>query len=333
MNAGMGGWSRVGLLALLAGGPSSALAQGQALPALYWEQPTDTAAALRSAGIGSVRVPPERVAAWRQAGLDASPFPSAEKSGRVALPAPGIVGRGARASATQRPWIDANGWRYQRQPQARYFQTVPRGVAALAAAEVFAHDADAVLAIDPGDIEPLGQALALFRALPEGPRTGLADLAVVDDGSFAAGELMNLLARRNLLFRPVARATPELALNVELGSKAYPKSEAGNPEALALKVRAQLTDERRSLRLFGSEVVLARLTGDAERLRLHLLNYGGREVEGLRVRLRGRWTPGEAHVLRHGRQAVEALLTEGGVTEFSLPVLGPYAVVDLATAR
>ena len=47
----MAGWSRVGLLALVAGGPSSALAQGQALPALYWEQPSDTAAALRSAGI------------------------------------------------------------------------------------------------------------------------------------------------------------------------------------------------------------------------------------------------------------------------------------------
>lgn len=329
----MAGWTRVGLLVVLAGGPSIALSQGQGLPALYWDQPTDTAAALARAGIESVRVAPERVAEWKQAGLDASPFRPAEKSERVALKAPGIAGRGDWASATRRPWIDSNGWRYLRKPQTRYFETVPRGVAALAAAEAFAHGADLVLAIDPGDLEPLGQALALFRALPEGPRTGLADLAVVDDGSFAAGELMNLLARRNLLFRPVARATPELPLSVELGSKAYPKSEAENPDALALKIRAQLTDERRSLRLFGSEVVLARLTGDAERLRLHLLNYGGREVEGLRVRLRGHWTPGEAHVLRHGRQAAEALLAEGGATEFSLPVLGPYAVVDLVAAR
>jgi hypothetical protein len=119
---------------------------------------------------------------------------------------------------------------------------------------------------------------------------------------------------------------------VELGSKAYPKSAAANPDALALKIRAELTDERRSLRLYGSEVVLARLAGDAERLRLHLLNYGGREVAGLRVRVRGPWTPGVAHVLGHGSLAVEALLVQEGFTEFSLPVLGPYAVVDLVAS-
>jgi hypothetical protein len=126
---------------------------------------------------------------------------------------------------------------------------------------------------------------------------------------------------------------PELPFSVELGSKAYPKQDAANPDVLALKIRAQLTDERRSLRLFGSEVVLARLTGDSGRLRVHLLNYGGREVEGLRLRLRGQWTPGEAHVLQHGRLAVEAPLVQDGVTEFSLPVLGAYAVVDLVAAR
>jgi hypothetical protein len=304
-----------------------------ALPVLYWEPPLDTAAALRRAGIERLLVAPERVAEWRQAGLDASSLAPAERAARVTLKPPGIAARGDWASATRRPWIDANGWRYVRQPQARYFGTMPPGLAALAAAEAFAHGADLVLAIDPGDLESFGQALAFFRALPEAPLPGLADVAVVDDGSFATGELMNLLGRRNLLFRPVARATPELPLTIELGSKAYPRSEAGNPDALALKIRAQLTDERRSLRLFGSEVVLARLTGDAGRLRLHLLNYGGREVEGLRVRLRGSWTAREAHVLQHGRLAVEAPLAEDGATEFSLPVLGPYAVVDLAAVR
>jgi hypothetical protein len=303
-----------------------------ALPVLYWDQPLDTAADLRRAGIASLRVPPERVAEWKQAGLDAGPLTSAEKSGRIVLKAPGIAARGDWASATRRPWIDANGWRYLRQPAARYFATLPRGAATLAAAEAFAHGADLVLGIDPGDLEPLGQALGFLRALPEASLPGVADLAVVDDGSFAAGELMNLLARRNLLFRPVTRATPELPLTVELGSKAYARSEAANPDALALKIRAQLTAERRSLRVYGSEVVLARLTGDSGRLRVQLLNYGGREVEGLRVRLRGQWTPGEAHVLQHGRLAVEAPLVEDGATEFSLPVLGPYAVVDL-TAR
>jgi hypothetical protein len=303
-----------------------------ALPLLYWDQAATTAPDLRRAGIETLRVPKERVAEWRRAGFDASPLTPEERARRVTLKPPGIAARGDLASATRRPWIDANGWRYLRQPDARYFETTPRGVAVLAAAEAFAHAADLVLAIDASDLEALGQALGFFRALPEAPLPGIADLVVVDDGSFATGELMNLLARRNLLFRPAARATPELPLVVELGTRAYPKSEAGNPDALALKIRAQLTDERRSLRLFGSEVVLARVSGDAGRLRVHLLNYGGRDVEGLRVRVRGSWTPGEAHVLSHGPVAVLDPLVQDGATEFSLSVLGPYAVVDLVAA-
>lgn len=299
-----------------------------ALPVLYWDQPADTAAALRGAGIGSLRVPPQRVAEWRRAGFDATALPPAERSARVALKAPGVAARADRASATRRPWIDANGWRFVRQPAARYFAEAPAGAALLAAVEAFAYAADLVLSIDRGDLEAFGRTLAFLRALPEASLPALADIAVVDDGSFAAGELMNLLARRNLLFQPARRATAGL-FTVRLGSKDYPESEAADPDLLALKIRARLTDERRSLRLFGSEVVLARLTGDADRLRVHLLNYGGREIEGLRVRLRGEWTPGEAHVLGHGRLAVEAALVQGGSTEFSLPVLGPYAVVDL----
>ena len=144
---------------------------------------------------------------------------------------------------------------------------------------------------------------------------------------------MNLLARRNLLFRAVPRATPEPPLVVELGSKEYPKSEAGNPDALALKVRAQL---RRRAALAAPLRQRGR-AGPPDGRRAAggactSLNYGGRDVEGLRVRLRGRWTPGEAHVLQHGRLAVEAPLVQDGVTEFSLPVLGPYAVVDLVAA-
>jgi hypothetical protein len=309
---------------------SLALALAAALPVLYWDQPASTAPALRAAGIERVRLPHERAAEWRDAGVAVVPLERAEKQARVALRPPGIAARADLASASRRPWLDANGWRYLRRPGDRFWLSAPSGKAVLAAAEAFAHGADLVLAIDAADLDALGRALALFRSLPEGPAGSVADLAVVDDGSFGAGELMNLLARRNLLFRPSARAAPDLPLSVELGSKRYPKAEAGNPDALALKVRADLGDERRSLRVYGSEVVLARLEGDASRLRLHLLNYGGREIEGLRLRLRGRWSPAEAHVVGHGRLAPEDLLVEDAATELSLPVLGPYAVVDLA---
>lgn len=304
-----------------------------ALPVLYWDQPLATAAAVRGAGIESLRVPAARAAAWEAAGFDAVALTPEERSARVALRAPGISARADLASATHRPWLDANGWRFERQPRARYFEETPADKAVLAAAEAFAHDADLVLAIDPADLAAFGRALALFRSLPEAPAAAVADLAVVDDGSFAAGELMNLLARRNLLFRPAPGPVPELPLSVELGSAAYPKAEAGNPDALALKVRAQLGDERRSLRLYGSEVVLARLTGDASRLRLQLLNYGGREIDGLRVRLRGLWAPGDAQALPNGRVAVESIQRQDGATEFSLETLGVYAVVDLQASR
>jgi len=161
----------------------------------------------------------------------------------------------------------------------------------------------------------------------------VADVGVVDDGSPLTGEVMNLLARRNLLFRPVAKGSNGLPLVVELGTAAFPEAEAANPDGFALKVRAQLGDERRTLRLYGSEVVLARLTGDAGRRRLQLVNYSGRNIQGLRVRLRGLWAPAEAQVLQQGRLAVESPLVQDEATEFTLPVLGPYAVVDLTAAR
>jgi hypothetical protein len=313
---------------------TQAWAQGPALPALYWDQPLETAASLRQAGILSLRVPAERADAWRVAGFEATGLAGAERAERIPLPPPGIgATRADWASATRRPWIDANGWRYLRKPGARHFEQAPAGASVLAAVEAFAHGGDLVLAIDPGDLGAFAQALGFLRSLPVVDLPGVADVGVVDDGSPLTGEVMNLLARRNLLFRPVARGAPGLAVVVELGTERYPESEAANPDTFALKVRGELGDERRSLRLYGSESVLARLTGDATRRRLHLVNYGRRSVEGLRVRLLGRFTPGEAHVLLHGRLAVEALAIEGEATEFSLSVLGPYAVVDLTAAR
>ena len=75
-------------------------------------------------------------------------------------------------------------------------------------------------------------------------------------------------------------------------------------------------------------MVIGRLTGDGSRARLHLLNYGGNKVEGLRVRLLGVYkdvqvsAPGAA-----GR--IGDLLVAEGATEFSLPPLEAYAIVDL----
>jgi hypothetical protein len=228
--------------------------------------------------------------------------------------------------------VNANGWRFLRAPGGRYWGDVPAGKAALAAAEAFAYGADAVLAIDPADLESFGRMLAFLASVPDSTLPTGRDIAVVDDGSPPIAEILNLMARRNLLFEVTRKETPDVALNVRLGSKEFPRKDAQNPESFALSVRRRLTDERRSLRLYGSEVVLARLVRDQGHARLHLLNYGGRMIDGLRVRLLGRWVPGEVRVFGQGPTAAEELLAAEGATEFSLGLLGPYAVVDLRAA-
>jgi len=136
-----------------------------------------------------------------------------------------------------------------------------------------------------------------------------------------------------LLFQPVQAPSPRFALNVRIGTSEYPREEAADPSALAQKIRQQLTDERRAVRVYGSEVVICRLTADEGRARLHLVNYGGREIEGLLIRVRGVYGDGEALVSGAGRLALEDRVASGGVTEFTVPRITTYAVIDLRASR
>jgi len=299
------------------------------LPCVYWTQGIESRPRLQAAAIARICVPPDQVEGWRAAGVDATAITDAELAAREALPVPGIAARAGEASPTRAPWIVANGWRFQRHPTAKYIYEAPVGKGALAAAEAFAYGADAVLKIDPADLEAAGSMLAFLRGLPAADFPTIADLAVVDDGSAATGEVMNLLARRNLLFEVATAPSLRYRLTIALGSRDYPVEDAADPSAFALKVRRQLGDDQRSLRIFGSETVIARLTGDGTHVRLHLLNYAGREIEGLRIRLRGIYRDGTAHVPGAGAVTLEDFTVDGGATEFSLPALTTYAVVDL----
>jgi hypothetical protein len=258
---------------------------------------------------------------------------SQPETSRELLPVPGIVARAGVASPTRSPWIVANGWRFIRQPTGRFRYELPAGKAALAAVEKYVYGADAVLTSDPADAEPLRALTAFLEGLPRIDPPPVADIGVVDDGSAITGEVMNLLSRRNLLYALVTRPDPRFGVNIAVGTREYPVEEAANPGAFALKIRRQLTDERRSLRIYGSEVVIARLLGDATRVRLHLINYGGRDIDGLRVRVRGAFAAG--HVFMSGAGRVDLLdhVVADGATEFSLPRLGVYAVIDLNAAR
>jgi hypothetical protein len=303
------------------------------LPWVYWTQGVETRARLEAAGIKRICVAPERADSWRAAGFTVIPLSEAELASREALASPGITPRPGLASPTRSPWIVSNGWRLTWHPGTKYLYNVPAGKAALAAAEVFAYGADVVFRIDPTDLASLGGMLTFLEALPPADLPAVADLAVVDDGSAMTGEVMNLLARRNLLFQVVQAPSSRFAINIAIGTPEYPREEAADPSAFAQKIRRQLTDEQRALRVYGSEVVICRLTADAGRARLHLLNYGGREIEGLRIRVRGTYSDGEVHVAGAGRLALEDRVVSGGATEFTIPRIASYAAVDLKASR
>ncbi|MGH9939509.1 MAG: hypothetical protein ACREAM_24985, partial [Blastocatellia bacterium] len=233
------------------------------------------------------------------------------------------------ASATRRPWIDANGWRFVRNPAGKFYYDLPQGKAAMAIAEAFAYKADAILKIDPADLTEAGAMIAFIKNLPGALHPAIADIGVIDDGSPEMGEALNLLTRRNLLFKVVTVPAPRLRVNIKLGSKEYPKTDAANPSEFAQKIRRRLGDENRSLRIYGTEMVICRLTGDGARARLHLLNYSGRAADGLRVRLRGNYSKGETNAFGSGRMEPEDFGADEAATEFSISKMGIYAVIDL----
>jgi hypothetical protein len=303
------------------------------LPCVYWTQGIETRTALEAAAIKRLCVAPEQADAWRAAGFTVTPLTGAELASREALPSPGITTRPGLASPTRSPWIVANGWRFARHPDGKYVYDVPAGKAALAAAEAFAYGADAVLRIDPADVGALGRMLTFLEGLTAVDLPTVSDFAIVDDGSASTGEVMNLLARRNLLFQVVQTASPRFPVTIRIGTPEYPREEAADPSAFALKVRRQLTDEQRTVRVYGSEVVICRLTGDAGQARLHLINYGGREIEGLRIRLRGAYGDGAVLAAGAGRLPLQELVVANGATEFSVPRMVTYAAIDLKAVR
>ena len=300
------------------------------LPGLLWDQPPDTAPSLRDAGVTSIEVPADRVKAWQ----DAVQFPvhAADLRNSVKLAAPSVQYRANIASATTSPWLVCNGWRFLRNPQGRFLYEAQGSRAALAAAEAFSFGAVALVHPDRDGLKPLAEMLEFLKGLPEFGGSAVADFGFIDDGSATAGEVMNLMVRDNLLFKQLVKPDPRLKLTVKLGSKDFPLEDAKNPGVMAHEIRAKLTDEKRSIRIYGSAVVVARLDASASGLRVHLLNYAGaeRKVDGIRVRVPGKYPK---HFLASAGSPKEELLdytVDSEATEFTLPELKTYAVVDLS---
>ncbi len=291
------------------------------LPGLFWSAGPETARALHEAGVRQFSAPPATAAAWKQAGFSVTPLSDEALRTRIKLEPPGIDRKVMVASATSAPWVNANGWRIRRAPGKEFWYDLPVGSAPLAAAEAFAYGANALLKIDPADLEALGKMLQFLPTIPERNLPDIADLGFIDNGSDDAGELLNLLTRRNLLYKIVSAADPHLRLNVS------PNSD--DPHLFAAKVRERLTDDQRSLRVYGSEVVLGRLVGDGAQARIHVLNYGRRPFEGLRLRVRGTYSKARLYGIESSKPISELASAEG-FTEFSIPTIGVYGVVDLS---
>ncbi len=303
------------------------------LPLLYWSHGIETAPQIKQAGIEQFAVPPENVAAWRDAGFKVIAMSRNELEGRVRLLTPGVQRKYNVASPTRTPWVDTNGWRFLREPAGQYLYDVATGRAALAAVESFVYNADVVVKIEPTDLAEFGQMLQFLRPLPTDEMPPVADITMIDTGSVASGEVMNLLTRRNLLFQLEKFPSTLYRINVKLGTRDYPEADAADPSAFAQKIRRQIGDENRALRIYGSEVVVARLLSDSTKVRLHLLNYGGREIDGLRVRLRGKFALGTATIAGVKGAALEEFLVANGTTEFTVPKMASYALIELPLTK
>lgn len=296
------------------------------LPTLLWDGEPGTAPVLKQSGITEIAVPVPQEAAWKASGLKVIPVDPARLE---KLPPPGVNYRTDVATATAAPWVDSNAWRFLRKPDRKYLYEVERKLLPLAMAEAYANGGEAYFRLQEADLEEFSRTLSFLRGLKNSSLEPLANIAVVDSESPLFGEMLNLLSRKNLLYRVVDEPVTGYDLLVHLGTKEYPTASARDPYSFAVDLRYKLTDEKRLLRLYGSEVVLGRLEGSPSQMRLHLVNYGGRNVPGLRVRVLGRFSKGDFSALGLPGSELRDYVQTEGATEFTVPELGPYAVVDL----
>lgn len=300
------------------------------LPSLFWDKGPETAQMLKQAGIHSIDIPASSANSWKL--VNGMKVQIADPSSLIKLGPPGISFHEEEASATRAPWVNSNGWRFIRRPDGRFYYDAPGASASLAAAEAFMYDARALIHTDEAGLAPLGSMLQFLEKVGASDMSPLVNIGFVDDGSPASGEFMNLLVRRNLLFKVTKPGDSHVDLDVALGSHDYPRNEAGNPVLLAEKVRANLTDDKRLLRIYGSDIVIGRLVGSHSHARLYLLNYGAGKsvVEGIRVRLLGAYSRPQLAVNGDPHASLVDVSNKRNALEFTVRELKDFAVIDLS---
>jgi len=242
---------------------------------------------------------------------------SHEAAGLTRVSPPGVRTRMNMAMATSAPWIDSNLWKYRRNPRNSYVSDLKGKPLIIAMAEAYAAGVKLAIETTPDQEKEYQQVLAFLKQIPDGPVKPWVNWVLRDDPTPQAAEVMNLMSRRNLLFRVDPKGDVSLA-----GVK--------NPYEFMQQLREKLGDDKRLLRLFGSELTVAELARDGNRVRLHLLNYGTRPVEDLRIRLKGKFPQTAVKALVHGDPSplLKEFVHEDGTTEFTLKSLPSYAVLD-----
>jgi hypothetical protein len=291
-------------------------------------------AACAQSGRSLFYVTPPGAALVEQGVASAAPAGSAAAGFRE-VPAPGVRFQSNQAQATPAPWVDSNLWRFQRGLKRANYAKLPAGPAPLAAAEAFTGHVDAILNPDPADVAELGKMLAFLKAQDQPEMPAIANIGVVDDGSPALDELFNMLTRRNLLYRVTKTADRRLDLNVRLGSLDFPKESAANPSDFAARVREKLGDDKRLVRLYGTNTAIAHLSGDENHARLVVLSYSrNRTQPGLRVRVLGRYKTSRFAAFGTAPGAQLTDIDAGSTAiEFSVPLFSTIAIVDLDKMR
>ena len=181
--------------------------------------------------------------------------------------------------------------------------------------------------------------LRFLKANEQAPLPDMVNIGVVDSPSPLLNEVLNLLTRRNLLYKVVPAPDRTLDLNVQLGTPDFPAEAAANPYEFAARVRAKLGDDKRLVRLYGTSTVIARLTGDKSRARLYLLSFSSRRqqdagAQAMRVRLQGRYQPAKFAAYGGNPEAkLSDLRHPGTTTEFWVPDFNTCAIIDLEAMK
>lgn len=308
----------------------SVIALALLLPSIFWTGGPQSAAELKRDGIEKIVVPSNMLTAWK--GQSAIEVSAANPADFERLAAPGISFHSQVASATREPWVNSNGWHYLRQPSGHFLYDAPGQSAMLAAAEAFSFGGQALIQTDEAGLAGLARMLTFLAGIPDEKMRPVVNIDFVDDGSSVSAECMNLLIRRNLLVEARHSELQEQKLQlVVLGSADYPKKDAANPVVFAQQVREHLTDEKRSLRIYGSNVVIGRMASNGRKTRVFLLNYGAGKysIEGLRVRVLGHHS--QVRLLDPellGNKLTDTLYSKDA-TEATIQRLKTFAIIDL----